>query len=160
MNKAVFLDRDGVINFEHGDYTYDKADFQINDGVIESLKIIVEKGYLLIVITNQSGIAKEVYDHSAVQDLPDFMTATLLKDNIPLAAVYYCPHHPDLSECLCRKPQSIMVEKAIARFNIDPKASYLIGDRERDIIAGGTAGLTGILIESNSTLMEVVPMIA
>jgi D-glycero-D-manno-heptose 1,7-bisphosphate phosphatase len=88
------------------------------------------------------------------------MTATLLKDNIPLAAVYYCPHHPDLSECLCRKPQSIMVEKAIARFNIDPKASYLIGDRERDIIAGGTAGLTGILIESNSTLMEVVPMIA
>jgi len=55
MNKAVFLDRDGVINFEHGDYTYDRADFQINDGVIESLKIIVEKGYLLIVITNQVG---------------------------------------------------------------------------------------------------------
>jgi D-glycero-D-manno-heptose 1,7-bisphosphate phosphatase len=160
MNKAVFLDRDGVINFEHGDYTYDRADFQINDGVIESLKIMVEKGYLLIVVTNQSGIAKQVYDHGEVHKLHDFMTSTLLKNNIPLAAIYYCPHHPDLSECLCRKPQSIMVEKAIARFNIDPTVSFLIGDRERDIIAGGAAGLTGILIESNSTLLEVIPMIA
>ena len=97
MNKAVFLDRDGVINLEHGDYTYERADFQINDGVIESLKIIVEKGYLLIVVTNQSGIAKGVYDHSAVQELHDYMTTTLLKKKIPLAAIYYCPHHPDQS---------------------------------------------------------------
>jgi len=159
MNKAVFLDRDGVINFEDGDYTYDKEFFRINDGVYEALKTFVKRGYLLVVITNQSGISKEVYNHQAVVDLHEFVKATFAERDIYFSAIYYCPHHPDNTECLCRKPQSIMVEKALARFDIDTKASFLIGDRERDIIAGGSVGLTGILIETNSSLLDVVPMI-
>ncbi|MBL4754705.1 MAG: HAD family hydrolase [Flavobacteriales bacterium] len=159
MNKAVFLDRDGVINYEDGDYTYDKEFFRINDDVFEALKIFIDRGYLLIVITNQSGIAKSVYHHENVEELHEYMSATFAEHGIEFTEIYYCPHHPDFTECLCRKPQNIMVEKALARFNIDPKASFVIGDRERDIIAGGTAGLTGILIESNSSLVEVVPMI-
>ena len=159
MNKAVFLDRDGVINFEDGDYTYDKEFFRINDHVFDALKIFIERGYLLIVITNQSGIAKSVYQHANVEELHAYMSASFAEQGISFTEIYYCPHHPDFTECLCRKPQNIMVEKALARFNIDPKASFVIGDRERDIIAGGTAGLTGILIESNSSLIEVVPMI-
>ena len=160
MNKAIFLDRDGVINFEDGDYTYDTEFFRLNDGVIEALKIFIERGYLLVIITNQSGIAKNVYKHENVEEVHRYMSQTFLAEGIRIAAVYYCPHHPDFSECLCRKPQNIMVEKALARFDIDPAASFLIGDRERDIVAGGTAGVTGILIESNSSLLDVVPMIA
>jgi len=159
MNKAVFLDRDGVINLEDGDYTYDKDFFRINEGVFEALKIFIQRGYLLVVITNQSGIAKSVYKHENVEDVHSFMLATFAEQGISITEIYYCPHHPDFTECLCRKPQSIMVEKALGRFNIDPKVSFMIGDRERDIIAGGTAGLTGILIDSNSSLMEVVSMI-
>lgn len=159
MQKAVFLDRDGVINRERGDYTFDIADFQINLDVFAALRAFLEKGYLLIIITNQSGIAKKVYSHQRVIDLHDHMMSTLAAHGISLTEIYYCPHHPDVTECLCRKPQSIMVEKALARFNIDPESSFLIGDRERDIVAGGAVGVTGILIESNSSLLDVVSMI-
>lgn len=159
MNKAVFLDRDGVINRERGDYTYLIDDFQINLGVMEALKEFASKGYLLIVVTNQSGIAKNVYGHQAVIELHKYMEQELANHEIYLDAIYYCPHHPDFTECLCRKPQSVMVEKAVARFNIDVSKSFLIGDRERDIVAGGTVGLTGILIESNTSLLEIVSMI-
>ena len=159
MNKAVFLDRDGVINFEHGGYTFDKKSFRINPGVYEALKIFAERGYLMFVVTNQSGIAKKIYNHKAVIELHKHMEESFAEHNIKFSGIYYCPHHPDISECLCRKPRSIMVEKAVAAFDIDVKNSFLIGDRERDIIAGGSVGLTGILIESNSSLLELVPMI-
>ena len=159
MNKAVFLDRDGVINRETDGYTFKIEDFEINDDVVQALQLFLSKGYLLIVVTNQSGIAKNIYDHKTVETLHKHMEAELDQKGIVLTAIYYCPHHPDFTECLCRKPQSMMVEKAIARFNIDPSASFLIGDRERDIVAGGTVGLTGFLIESNSSLLDPAEMI-
>ena len=159
MNKAVFLDRDGVINRERGDYTYQLEDFVLND-IIEALQIFQEKGYLLIVISNQSGISKGIYTHEQVNYLHLHLERVLKNNGIKLTEIYYCPHHPDYSKCLCRKPDSLLLEKAIARFNINPAASYFIGDALRDITAGKKAGVKTILIEPNSFLKKVLPLIA
>jgi D-glycero-D-manno-heptose 1,7-bisphosphate phosphatase len=151
MNKAIFLDRDGVINTERG-YTHRIEDFVILPDVVEYLQLFLEKGYLLIVVTNQSGVAKNLYTQEDVEVVHSFLTNELTKSNIKLSEIYYCIHHPDVSKCICRKPDSLFVEKALARFNIDPDLSYFIGDKERDILAAEKAGVKGILIEANSPL--------
>src|SRR5689334_3049500 len=113
MNKAIFLDRDGVINRERGEYTYLLEDFKLNDGVIEVLQLFQAKGYLLIIISNQSGIAKGIYTKEQVNYLHLHMERVLKNKAIVLTEIYFCPHHPDFSKCLCRKPESILLEKAI-----------------------------------------------
>jgi D-glycero-D-manno-heptose 1,7-bisphosphate phosphatase len=134
MQKAIFLDRDGVINFERG-YTYRLEEFQILPDLIEVLKLLQEKGYLLIVVSNQSGIAKQLYNQNDVEVLHKFMQDELFRNKIILSEIYYCVHHPDVGNCICRKPDSLFVEKALARFNIDASKSYFIGDKERDVQA-------------------------
>ena len=119
MAKAVFLDRDGVINLERGDYTFRLKDFVINDGVVEALSDFQRKGYLLYIITNQSGISKGQYTHENVNEIHDFLITKLRESGIHISAIYYCPHHPEQSNCLCRKPNCLLIEKAIARFDID-----------------------------------------
>jgi D-glycero-D-manno-heptose 1,7-bisphosphate phosphatase len=151
MNKAVFLDRDGVINVERG-YTHRIEDFVILPDLVEHLQLFLEKGYLIIVVSNQSGVAKKLYTQEDVEVIHSFLTNELTKSNIQLSEIYYCIHHPDVSKCICRKPDSLFVEKALARFNIDPAASYFIGDKDRDIEAAEKAGVKGILIEANSPL--------
>src|SRR2546422_852755 len=138
MNKAIFLDRDGIINKEYNrGYTYTVDKFIINDDVIEAIKSYRDKGYLLILITNQSGIAKDIYTHDDVAATHNYMENVFGENGVSLDAIYYCPHHPDFdSHCLCRKPDSLLLEKAMARFNIDPSQSYFIGDAERDYKAG------------------------
>lgn len=161
MNKAIFLDRDGVINkeFNRG-YTYTVEAFIINDDVMEALKIFRQKGYLLILITNQSGISKSIYRHDDVEKTHNYLKEELKKNGLYLDAVYYCPHHPEFDgNCLCRKPDSLMLEKAMGRFNIDPKLSYFIGDAKRDFEAGKKAGLHAILIEPNSSLLSIMDQI-
>ena len=159
MEKAIFLDRDGVINFERGEYTFLMEDFKINDGVTKALSSFQSRGYQLFITTNQSGISKGLYTHDHVKKIHDFLVSKLKESEINIHAIYYCPHHPDIGHCLCRKPNSLLVEKAIARFNIDPQTSFFIGDKERDVVAGGSAGLTGILIEPNSSLLELLSVI-
>lgn len=151
MNKAVFLDRDGVINVERG-YTHRIEDFVILPDVVEYLQLFLKKGYLIIVVSNQSGVAKNLYTQEDVEVIHSFLTNELIKSNIKLSEIYYCIHHPDVSHCICRKPDSLFVEKAIARFNIDPSLSYFIGDKDRDVQAAEKAGVKGILIEANSPL--------
>ena len=146
MNKAVFLDRDGVINFERG-YTHTLEDFVILPDLIEVLQILKQKGYLLIVISNQSGIAKGLYLQSETEILHTYLKDELRKNNVALDEIYYCAHHPDVGRCICRKPESLFVEKALARFNIDASKSYFIGDKERDTEAGEKVGVKGILIK-------------
>lgn len=155
MNKAVFLDRDGILNKERGEYTYLLKDFELVSGVKEALKFFMARDYKLIVITNQSGIAREVYTHNDVKLLHDHMLDELAKEGIEILEIYYCPHHPETGKCLCRKPDSLLLEKAIARFNINPSLSFFIGDRERDMQAAEKVGIKGILIESNHDLREV-----
>lgn len=156
--KAVFLDRDGVINFERG-YTHRLEDFVILPDLIEVLQLLQQKGYLLIVVSNQSGIAKGLYKQSEVEILHKYMVDEFTKNGIKLSEIYYCVHHPDVSKCICRKPDSLFVEKALARFNIDAKKSYFIGDKERDTEAAEKAGVKGILIEANISLKTILNQI-
>lgn len=161
MNKAIFLDRDGVINWEFNrGYTFEVEKFKINEGVFEALKVLQSRGYIFIVITNQSGIAKDIYKHEDVAKTHGYFLDEAKKHGIKITEIYYCYHHPDYdSRCLCRKPDSIMLEKAMARFNIDPEQSYFIGDAERDFLAGQKAGLKTIYIESNTNLITLLDQI-
>ncbi len=158
MNKAIFLDRDGVINQERG-YTHKLEDFVILPDLLEVLQLFQRKGYLLIVVSNQSGIAKGLYKQFEVETLHTYLVDELSKNNITLSEIYYCVHHPDISRCICRKPDSLFVEKALARFNIDPQKSYFIGDKERDTEAAEKAGVKGILIEANISLKTILNQI-
>lgn len=159
MNKAVLLDRDGVINRERGEYTYRISDLEINPGVVEALRIFQDKGYKLIVITNQGGIAKGLYSKEEMEMLNRYLTHTLAKEGIELLDIFYCPHHPSYGNCICRKPDSQLLEKAIARYGLDAGRSYFIGDTERDIQAGAKAGVRTIRTESNSNLLTIVNLV-
>ncbi len=159
MNKAIFLDRDGVINVERGDYTWLLEDFKLNDGLIEALKIFLERNYHLIVITNQGGIAKGLYKKEEVEYLHLHLARVLRNHGIELTEIYFCPHHPDTGNCICRKPGSQLLEKAIARFNVDASSSYFIGDADRDVEAGKKTGVKTIKIDPNSSLMSVIHLV-
>lgn len=155
MNKAVFLDRDGVINHDPGDYTKSWEEFTFNDGVFESLKRFQEAGFLLIVITNQGGIAKGLYSQSDYERTTRLMCEAFEEQGIHIKDVYHSPHHDLTGRSLSRKPGSLMIERALYKHNIDPSSSVMIGDKERDIFAGEAAGVRGILIPVNSSLQAI-----
>ena len=154
MTKAIFLDRDGVINKEIG-YVFRVEDFILTDDIIPSLKKLQDAGFIFIVVTNQSGIAKELYTHEDVAKVHAHLLSLMKANDIRIAEIYYCPHHSDVEPCICRKPDSGMIEKGIARFNIDVTQSFLIGDKERDIQAAEKAGIKGFLIEADSPIMGI-----
>ena len=155
MNKAVFLDRDGVINRELGEYVTRPESWKLNPGVGETLRRWAEDGYLLIVITNQGGIAKGLYKETTLQAIHEKMQQELAAEDVVLTAIYHCPHHPSKGLCLCRKPDSLLIEKAMARFHIDPKQSVFIGDKTRDAEAARKAGVLAILIDANAPLHSI-----
>ena len=157
MKKAVFLDRDGTLNNNDTHYYISRReDLQLNPGVIEALADLQSRGYLLIVITNQGGIGKGEVGLVEVEVLHSHLRSMLLKQGICLEEIYTCPHYPTTSTCLCRKPHPLLIEKAMARFDIDPAASWMIGDSRRDVEAGQAAGVRTILIEPNSDLRQVL----
>lgn len=155
MNKAIFLDRDGVINKELGGWVYRPEDFIINKDVPESLMILQKKGFILIIVTNQSGIAKGVYGHEDVDRVHRYMIDFFKEKGIEFREIYYCPHHDQIGKCLCRKPGSLMLEKAIAKNDIDVCRSFLIGDKQRDIDAATSAGVGGILIQPDDSILQI-----
>ena len=160
MNKAVFLDRDGVLNKELGDYVCRFEDFKVLEHNFAALKELQDRGYLLIVITNQGGLAKGWYSAKVLDQMHTQLITTYAEQGVLISEVYYCNHHPEYNgKCLCRKPGSLMLEKALARFGIDASQSYFIGDRERDVIAGEAAGVTGILIDSDQPIGDVLSLI-
>jgi D-glycero-D-manno-heptose 1,7-bisphosphate phosphatase len=152
MNRALFLDRDGVINHDPGDYTSSAADFEFNPGIFDFLRKALAQNYLLIVVTNQGGIAKGMYSLDTFGEINQKMLNGFAAEGIHITEVYFCRHHPDHGKCLCRKPGSLFFEKAVARFDIDVAHSLMIGDRERDIEAAAAVGIRGILVERNSNL--------
>jgi len=149
--KAVFLDRDGVLNRDRG-FVHRVGDFELLPDVVEMLRLFRARGYLLIVISNQTGIGKGLYLRRDVERVHAHMLRLLEREGIFFDEIYYCVHHPETGRCLCRKPGSLMVEKAIARFNIDPARSFFIGDKTKDVRAAEGAGVRGLLIEANSSL--------
>jgi len=159
-NKAVFLDRDGVLNHEMGDYIRNIKDFKILDN-FEALKTLQDKGYKLIVATNQGGLAKGWYTEENLAEMHDELKKQYKAYGVEFTDVYYCPHHPDFTgPCECRKPKPGLLLRGIAEHNIDPTLSYFIGDRERDIEAGTAAGVKGILIDSDQPLSTILDQIA
>jgi D-glycero-D-manno-heptose 1,7-bisphosphate phosphatase len=159
MNKAIFLDRDGVINKELGDYVKKLSDFEVLAHVVEGLQLFKDNGFLLIVITNQGGISKLEYGRTEMHAMHSYLKNYLGNSGIELTHIYYCPHHPNQSKCLCRKPASLLVEKAIAKYGIDPTQSYFIGDKQRDIDCGLAVGVKGFLIAPNENWVPIAKQI-
>lgn len=155
-NKAVFLDRDGVLNKERGEYTYKSRDFEWVPDSIEALKILSDNGFLLIIISNQGGISKKLYSKTDVMSIEKSITVPLEKEGIQILDSYYCPHHSAIEKCLCRKPKSLLLERAIAKYNIDPAQSFFIGDSVRDMVAGQRVAVKGILMQKNKGLLLAV----
>ncbi|HBH07475.1 MAG TPA: hypothetical protein DDX92_12830 [Flavobacteriales bacterium] len=157
MNKAVFLDRDGVINVERGEYTYLISDFQWVDNIKANLKKLSNKGYSLIVITNQGGIAKGIYSLQQVEELHQFIRSELRKSGVEIARIYISPHHEDHGKSLDRKPGSLMFERAIYHFNLDPTQCVMIGDSDRDIVPSKKVGIgQNFLINANESIDNIV----
>lgn len=150
-NKALFLDRDGVLIEETGGYNYRMDQVKMIEAIYPLLQHAQKKGYLFIMITNQGGIDKKMFGHADVHRINDFILAELEKNAIHIKSIYYCPHHSEVSLCICRKPNSGMLEKALAKYDIDATKSYMIGDHERDILAAEKAGVKGIKVEPNQT---------
>ncbi|BDC99964.1 HAD family hydrolase [Persicobacter psychrovividus] len=138
MEKCIFLDRDGVLNVERGEYTFRLEDFEIEAGVGEALKRLKDAGYRLVVITNQAGIAKGLYTKADVLACHEKLQANTGR---LIDAIYYCPHHPTKSESIARKPGTLMFERAIAKYNIDPIQSFMVGDQERDLVPAKKLGM-------------------
>ena len=139
--RALFLDRDGVINVEK-DYLYKIEEFEFIDGIFELCKFYQNLGYMIFVVTNQSGISRDYYTEKDFELLTSWMLDQFFQNGIKVSKVYHCPHHPDISgECDCRKPHPGMLNQAAKEFSLDMENSIMIGDKERDIEAGLNAGL-------------------
>lgn len=156
--KALFLDRDGVVNRDIG-YLYKKEEFVFIDGLFELCHHFQKRGFLIFVITNQSGIARGYYSTDQFIELSDWMQDQFLSNGVVINKVYFCPHLPEISgECSCRKPNPGMILDASREFDIDLSQSVLVGDKESDIEAGINAGvgfnylfLSGELVASKAT---------
>jgi D-glycero-D-manno-heptose 1,7-bisphosphate phosphatase len=141
LNKALFLDRDGTINKEKN-YVYKIEDFEFIEGIFELIRSYEQRGFLIIVITNQAGIARGFYTEAEYEELTRWMINKFREKGIRITKVYHCPHHPDYTgKCSCRKPEPGMILQAIDEFNINPEESVLIGDKKSDILAGKNAGI-------------------
>ncbi len=145
--KAAFLDRDGVINVRlpGGAYVTRREEFVFCEGVAEALRLLQEKGFLLIVVTNQRGIGRGLMSVKDLDDVHRGMKEELAREGVTLDALYFCPHNLD-DDCDCRKPRPGMLRAAMKSFAIDRERSIMIGDSETDIEAGRAAGVGGVLI--------------
>ena len=152
--KTIFLDRDGVINKEIN-YLHKIDDFEFIDGVFETCQYLISLGYKIIVITNQSGIARGYYTANDFQIITDWMIAQFKKNGVNILDVFHCPHLPH-SNCNCRKPMPGMLLDAKYKHDIDMQNSWLIGDKENDIIAANSSGITNtILVKSGHKINEL-----
>ena len=155
MNKCIFLDRDGVLNRERGTYVYRLEDFEVIENVAEALKQLKEAGYLLVVVTNQSGISKGLYTRDDVKKCHEYLQQHC--DHL-LDDLFMAPYHPSISTSLSRKPDSWMLEKAIGKYNIDIAQSWLVGDSPTDIEAAKKIQVKTVQIESSFEHKPLSPL--
>ena len=152
--KTIFLDRDGVIN-EEINYLFQIKDFIFIEGVFDVCKFFDELGYKLIIITNQSGIARGFYSEKDYQIITNWMLKKFELNGVKIYDTFHCPHHPS-SNCSCRKPKPGMFFKASTIHNIDFSQSWMIGDKESDIQAANAAGIFNtILVRSGHKIDEL-----
>ena len=156
MIRAIFFDRDGVLNEEVG-YLYEVEKFKWIDGARDAIKFCNERGILAVVVTNQSGIARGFYTAQNVDALHDFMQKNLAQVGAHIDGFYYCPHHPDFSgECNCRKPKPGLILRACEDFKINPAEAILFGDSRRDIEAAQAANLRAGIFFKGGNLFDAV----
>lgn len=151
MERVIFLDRDGTLNVEVH-YLHRKEDLQFLAGVPEALRRLREKGYRLVVVTNQAGVARGYYREEAVKELHRYMNELLRLQGAEIDHFFYCPHHPEYgigkykTVCHCRKPGTGMFEMAEQYFEVDKAHSWMIGDKLLDVEAGKNYGVRTVLV--------------
>ncbi|MBO5650372.1 MAG: D-glycero-beta-D-manno-heptose 1,7-bisphosphate 7-phosphatase [Selenomonas sp.] len=156
-NKAIFFDRDGTLNVDIA-YLHRPEDFIWIEGAKEAIKYVNDQGYLAILVTNQSGVARGYYPEADIKTVYDWMNKELAKIGAHLDALFYCPHHPQgkipayTQSCKCRKPDTGMVDEACEIFNIDRARSFFVGDSITDMECAQKAGVTGIFYKAGSLL--------
>ena len=156
---AIFIDRDGTINEQMG-YINHLSRFNILPGVPEAIKLLNENNYLVIVVTNQSGIARGYFPHELVDKIHTCMKDSLKKEGAEIDAIFYCPHYPRSKlkeyaiECDCRKPRIGMINKALEKFDIDLTQSYMIGDHFSDLEFAHNGNLKSIMVKTGYGLGE------
>ena len=159
MNKAIFLDRDGTLNIDYG-YVHDIDNFKFIDGAIDALQELKKMGYMLVLVTNQSGIARGYFSENQFLQLTEWMDWSLAEQDVDLDGIYYCPHHPEgkgeyKEDCDCRKPKSGMLLQAIKELKIDPTQSIMVGDKVEDLKAGiGAKVKMNVLVRTGKPVTE------
>ncbi len=148
MTKALFLDRDGVINVDKN-YVYKREDFEFCESIFALCEFFAKKGFKIVVITNQSGIARGFYSEADFEKITEFMRAEFAKKGIKIDRVYHCPH---LQNCQCRKPKPGMLLKARDELGINLEQSFFIGDNFTDMSAGINAGVKGLFLVGKHAL--------
>jgi len=157
MNKAIFLDRDGVLlNNEHHYYIWKSDQAEFIEGVFENLRMLQNKGFQLFIVSNQGGISRGLYTKGDILKLHEELILTFSKNYITISDILFCPHHPEKEKCLCRKPQSLMMDRLIAKYEICAEESVMIGDSESDMKGADLAGIKGIKIVPNSNMFPSI----
>lgn len=157
---AVFLDRDGTINADTG-YLHEIDDFRFIENAIEAMQAIKQMGYALIIVTNQSGIARGMFTEDQFMHLTEWMDWSLADRGVDLDGIYYCPHHPEgtveefRQVCNCRKPEPGMLLDAQKHLKIDMGNSYMVGDKLDDMLAGRAAEVgTTVLVRTGKPVTK------
>lgn len=156
-SRAIFLDRDGVLIDNSNHYYIWKPDqVKLIDGVFENLRILRENEFKLFVVSNQGGISRGHYTKNDILKLHSELIHLFRSNDIEITDIAFCPHHPEIEKCLCRKPGSLMLEKLIARYRIDKENSFFIGDSQSDMEAADNAGIKGIKIDPNQNMYPFI----
>ena len=147
MQRAIFLDRDGTLNYDSKEYVKSVDEFKVFAETPAAIKKLTRAGYLIIIITNQSGISRNYFTEAELARMHSKLFKKVEAAGGRIDAIYYCPHHPD-DNCDCRKPGIANIQKAVEKFDIDLSNSYFIGDSAKDIAAGNRAGCKTILVKT------------
>lgn len=158
LHRAVFLDRDGVLNEERSDYVKSVEELVILDGIANPIRQLKKNGFLIVVISNQSAINRGLTTYRDVKKIHSTIQDYLKGHNAQIDAFYFCPHRPD-ENCSCRKPKSGMLQNAADELKIDLKSSWVIGDRDSDMEAAKIAGCKSIKITNGLQLSDAVQSI-
>ena len=157
MQKAIFLDRDGVlINNQHHYYIWDSSQVEFIEGVFDNLRLLQAKGFQLFIVSNQGGISRELYTRKNTMELHEELVHNFRENQIQISDILFCPHHSEKEKCLCRKPQSLMIDKLMAKYELNALESVMIGDSDSDMIAAKKAGIQGVRITSNKNMYPFI----
>jgi D-glycero-D-manno-heptose 1,7-bisphosphate phosphatase len=165
MRPAVFFDRDGVLNVDDG-YVFEPSKINWINGAADAISAVNRAGYFAFVVTNQSGLARGLYEERHVRALHSWMSGELGKFGAVIDAFEYCPHHPEgmvadyRRTCECRKPKPGMINSLVRRYSVDITTSFLIGDKQSDMAAAAAAGLSGHLFSGPNVADFVIELLA